>query len=83
MPKKEYYIDIQKDIAKSGDFKCPNCKKTISPEDDTLDVFTVGTTHIVNGELEMMELNCNCGTIIILTGFTTNENKETNGAAQP
>lgn len=74
--RKEYYINVNKDVAKDASFKCPKCFKTINPDDMTTDVFTVGATHVVNGELEMMELNCNCGAAIILTGFATNENKE-------
>lgn len=62
-------LDLTK-IDGNGDFPCPNCGITISPEDESEDVYII-LEEKVNGEaLEELTIQCNkCGSQIRLTGF--------------
>jgi hypothetical protein len=67
MPMKE--LDLTK-IEGNGDFPCPNCGVTISPEDETEDVYTIIKEKVRNDILEELIIQCNaCSTQIRLTGF--------------
>ncbi len=62
-------LDLTK-IDGNGDFPCPKCGITISPEDESEDVYII-LEEKVNGEaLEELTIQCNkCGCQIRLTGF--------------
>lgn len=63
-------LDLTK-IDGNGDFPCPNCGVTISPEDESEDVYTILEEKVRNDALEEMLIKCNrCGKQIRLTGFS-------------
>lgn len=63
-------MDLTK-IDGNGDFPCPNCGVTISPEDESEDVYTILEEKVRNDALEEMLIKCNrCGKQIRLTGFS-------------
>ena len=62
-------LDLTK-IQGNGDFPCPNCGVTISPEDESEDVYTILEEKIRNDALEELVIQCNkCSSRIRLTGF--------------
>ena len=53
-----------------GAFPCPCCGATISPEDETEEVYTIKETKVKGSELSELILTCNrCRSKIRLTGF--------------
>ena len=53
-----------------GDFPCPNCGVTISPEDETENVYRVLKTKVRGETLEEVVIRCNkCESQMRLTGF--------------
>ncbi len=63
-------LDLTK-IDGNGDFPCPNCGVTISPEDESEDVYTILEEKVRNDALEEMLIQCNkCRSQIRLTGFS-------------
>jgi hypothetical protein len=63
-------LDLTK-IDGNGDFPCPNCGVTISPEDESEDVYTILEEKVRNDALEEMLIQCNkCRNQIRLTGFS-------------
>lgn len=57
-------------IQGNGDFPCPNCGVTISPEDETEDVYCILETKVNGQALEELVIQCNkCGSKIRLIGF--------------
>jgi predicted RNA-binding Zn-ribbon protein involved in translation (DUF1610 family) len=66
-------LDLTK-IDGDGDFPCPKCGVTISPEDETEEVYTILEEKVNNEVLEEMLIQCNkCGSRIRLTGFSVLE----------
>jgi predicted nucleic-acid-binding Zn-ribbon protein len=64
-----YNVDLTK-IEGAGDFPCPKCGATISPEDETEAVYTILETKMKKESLEELIIQCNrCGTEIRLVGF--------------
>lgn len=62
-------LDLTK-IEGNGDFPCPNCGVSISPEDESDDVYTILEEKIRNDALEELVIQCNkCSSRIRLTGF--------------
>ena len=58
----------------NGDFLCPTCGVTISPEDETEDVYTIIEEKVRNNALEELVIQCNaCGNRLRLTGFPSLE----------
>lgn len=56
------------------DFPCPTCGVTISPEDETEDVYTIIKEKVRNDALEELVIQCNtCGNRLHLTGFPSLE----------
>jgi hypothetical protein len=54
----------------NGDFPCPNCGITISPEDTSDTVYAIVDTQMNGEKLEELTIQCNkCGTKIRLIGF--------------
>lgn len=62
-------VDLTK-IDGNGDFPCPTCGVTISPEDETEDVYIIIEEKVTGETLEELVIQCNaCGCQIRLTGF--------------
>jgi len=62
-------LDLTK-IDGNGDFPCPNCGVTISPEDESEDVYIILEEKVRNDTLEELVIQCNkCSSRIRLTGF--------------
>ena len=62
-------LDLTK-IDGNGDFPCPNCGISISPEDESEDVYTILEEKVRNDVLEELVIRCNkCSSRIRLTGF--------------
>ena len=58
----------------NGDFPCPTCGVTISPEDEKDDVYTIIEEKGRNNALEELVIQCNaCGNRLRLTGFPSLE----------
>jgi hypothetical protein len=67
---KYYNIDLIK-IQGKGDFLCPNCGVTISPEDETEEVYSILEPIVRDNILEEVVIQCNsCTGRIRLTGFS-------------
>jgi DNA-directed RNA polymerase subunit RPC12/RpoP len=63
-------LDLTK-IQGKGDFPCPNCGVTISPEDESENVYTILEEKVGNDTLEELVIQCNkCSSRIRLTGFS-------------
>jgi len=68
-----YEVDLTK-IQGDGDFPCPNCGVTISPEDETEDVYRILETKVKDQSLKELVIQCNkCGSKIRLVGFVVLE----------
>jgi predicted RNA-binding Zn-ribbon protein involved in translation (DUF1610 family) len=66
-------LDLTK-IDGNGDFPCPNCGVTISPEDESEDVYIILEEKVRDDVLEEMLIQCNkCRSRIRLTGFSVLE----------
>jgi predicted RNA-binding Zn-ribbon protein involved in translation (DUF1610 family) len=66
---KSFVIDLSK-IKGSGDFQCPKCGTTISPDDQTEGAYTILKPIVKEDRLQKIVLQCNvCGSRINLTGF--------------
>lgn len=62
-------LDLTK-IDGNGDFQCPKCGITISPEDESEDVYIIVKEKVNKDVLEELVIQCNkCGCRIRLTGF--------------
>ncbi len=57
-------------IEGDGDFPCPRCGVTISPEDETEKTYTIIDTKVNGENLQELTIQCNkCGSKIRLIGF--------------
>jgi predicted RNA-binding Zn-ribbon protein involved in translation (DUF1610 family) len=55
----------------NGDFSCPKCGITISPDDSSEEKYSVLETKVNRNGLEEVVILCNnCGSHIHLTGFS-------------
>jgi len=63
-----YKVDLTK-IEGDGAFPCPNCGATISPDDETENVYTILETKFRGDSLEELIISCKCGSEIHLVGF--------------
>lgn len=64
-----YKVDLTQ-IQGDGDFPCPKCGITISPDDETETVYTILETRVKRDVLEELVILCNsCGSKIRLVGF--------------
>jgi hypothetical protein len=62
-------LDLTK-IDGNGDFPCPKCGISISPEDESEDVYIIVEEKVRDDALEELVIQCNkCGCQIRLTGF--------------
>jgi len=67
----QYTIDLTK-IDGDGAFQCPKCGTTISPDDETEEVYQIVETRVKDDELAELILMCHkCGSTIKLVGFLT------------
>ena len=67
----QYIIDLTK-IDGDGAFQCPKCGTTISPDDETEEVYQIVETRVKDDELAELILMCSkCGSRIKLVGFLT------------
>ena len=65
-----YEVDLTR-IQGKGDFPCPKCGITISPDDETDEVYCILETKERNKNLEEVMIQCNkCTSKIRLTGFS-------------
>ena len=65
-----YKIDLTR-INGNGEFQCPRCGTTISPEDDTEGTYTIVEPKVNSQGLEEVIIRCNrCASHIHLTGFS-------------
>jgi len=65
----KFTVDLTK-IEGEGDFPCPKCGVTISPEDETEKVYSILETKVKGDSLEELIILCNsCGSEIHLMGF--------------
>lgn len=67
-----YVVDLTK-IDGDGDFQCPKCGTTVSPEDETETTYMIQEVKMKqDGQLEELVIKCNnCESIIHITGFTS------------
>jgi predicted RNA-binding Zn-ribbon protein involved in translation (DUF1610 family) len=66
---KSFVIDLSK-LKGTGDFQCPKCGTTISPDDQSDEVYTILKPIVKDDRLEKIVLQCNsCGCKINLVGF--------------
>lgn len=64
-----FTIDLAR-IEGNGDFPCPNCGASISPDDESEEVYTIVDTRMRGETLEELTIQCNkCGSKIRLVGF--------------
>ncbi len=65
-----YKLDLTK-IAGDGDFSCPRCGNTISPDDETEVTYSILEARVNGHGLEEIVIRCNrCSSSIHLTGFS-------------
>ena len=65
----EYKVDLAK-IHGTGDFECPKCGVTISPDDESNDAYSIMNLKTQRDALEEVSIQCNrCKSLIRLTGF--------------
>ncbi len=65
----KFTVDLTK-IEGEGDFPCPKCGVTISPDDETEKVYSILETKIKGDSLEELIILCNkCGSELHLMGF--------------
>jgi hypothetical protein len=65
-----YKIDLTK-IQGKGDFCCPKCRVTISPDDETDDVYCIIGTKVRDKNLEELIIQCQkCRSEIRIIGFS-------------
>ena len=63
-------LDLTK-IEGNGDFPCPTCGVTISPEDESENVYVILEEKVTDDVLEELVIQCNnCSCRIRLTGFS-------------
>jgi len=68
-----FTVDLT-EIKGNGDFNCPKCGGTISPDDITGDTYTITETVMREDSLEKIILTCNeCRSHIKLVGFEISE----------
>ena len=65
-----YKVDLTT-IQGNGDFQCPKCGATISPDDETDEVYCVLEKKYKNNSLDELVIQCQkCRSEILLTGFS-------------
>jgi len=68
--KQAYVLDLSR-IDGSGDFLCPHCGATISPDDCSEEVYSILDIKVNSYGLDELVIRCNrCESQIHLTGFS-------------
>lgn len=68
--RQEHEVDLTQ-IEGKGEFSCPKCKSSISPNDETEEVYSILGTKVGGQILEELVIQCNrCMSRIRLTGFS-------------
>jgi hypothetical protein len=63
-------LDLTK-IDGNGEFPCPECEATISPDDCTEEGYSILEAKVGNEGLEELVVRCNrCSSVLHLTGFS-------------
>ena len=71
----EYKVNLAK-IQGTGDFACPKCGVTISPDDETEDNYLIVEQKTRRDIVEELIMQCNrCKSLIRLTGFLILDSK--------
>ena len=71
----EYKVNLAK-IRGTGDFACPKCGVTISPDDETEGAYSIKEQKTHRDVLEEVLIQCNrCKSLIRLTGFLLLDSK--------
>jgi len=66
----KYMMDLR-EIEGEGDFPCPKCGATISPEDESEQIYTIQELKMKGEQVEELIILCNnCGSKIHVLGFT-------------
>ena len=69
-PLHEHTLDLTSQEG-NGDFLCPQCRATISPDDKTEDTYSIIETKVDGLYLKELVIRCNqCKSLIHLTGFS-------------
>jgi predicted RNA-binding Zn-ribbon protein involved in translation (DUF1610 family) len=69
-----YTIDLC-EIRGNGEFRCPKCGTSISPDDLSENTYTIIQTRVKEDRLQKILLQCNkCGSKLQLIGFETSKN---------
>ena len=64
-----YTVDLTK-IGGDGSFPCPGCETTISPDDESGEVYEIVDTVVEGTELAELVIHCQrCGSTVRLVGF--------------
>ncbi|MCW4044344.1 MAG: hypothetical protein NWE94_02355 [Candidatus Bathyarchaeota archaeon] len=72
--KQTYVLDLTR-INGNGDFACPRCGATISPDDCTEETYSVTEAKVSSQGLEELVICCNkCTSHLHLTGFSLLQN---------
>ena len=67
-------LDLTK-ISGKGEFTCPKCGVTISPDDETEEVYSILEAKVKKQTLKELLIQCNrCANQIKLTGFSLLQN---------
>ncbi len=65
-----YIMDLTQ-TGENGDFKCPECGTSISPDDCTEEAYYILEAKVNNQGLEELVVRCNkCSSELHLTGFS-------------
>ncbi len=71
MKRKQVYILDLTRMDGNGDFSCPCCGTTISPDDCSEETFSIQETKVGDKGLEELVITCNtCESQLTLTGFS-------------
>ena len=69
-----YRVDLTR-IDGSGDFQCPRCGATLSPDDTTEETYAILETKVNSNGLDEIVVQCKtCASQIHLTGFLLLQN---------
>jgi len=69
-----YTVDLCKTEG-NGEFRCPKCGTTISPDDLSEDTYTILQARVKEDQLQKIILQCKkCGSRLQLTGFEVSKN---------
>ena len=64
-----FQVDLTK-IDGVGDFPCPSCGETISPDDESGVIYEIVDVKMENDSIDKLIIVCNkCSSLIHITGF--------------